>query len=113
MIGTDAGIEIVNRSESNMGTEIGMGLVQVDETAIAETANRIIFCYSVLYVECSGRASSLFHSPRIKQLHLHRYSCCLLPTFIRYTVFLGAPSPSSTHSDRDDGIFINGADSRP
>ena len=54
MIGTDAGIEIVNRSESNMGTEIGMGLVQVDETAINETANRIIFCYSVLYVECSG-----------------------------------------------------------
>ena len=42
MIGTDAGIEIVNRSERNMGTEIGMGLVQVDETTITETANRII-----------------------------------------------------------------------
>jgi len=24
---------------------------------------------------------------------------------MRYTVFLGAPSPSSTHSNRDDGIF--------
>jgi len=54
MIGTDAGIEVVNRSESNMGTEIGMGLVQVDETAITETANRIIFCYTLLYVERSG-----------------------------------------------------------
>ena len=51
MIGTDAGIKIANRSESDMGTEIGMSL---DETAITETANRIIFCYTLLYVERSG-----------------------------------------------------------
>jgi hypothetical protein len=93
--GTSARIEIVSQSATEIGVDgeiENVRLVQPDVTATAVIANRVALCC------ISNLRNTLFLLIQAQRI-IALLSFLATPTLMRYTVFLGAPSPSS-----DDGI---------